>query len=53
MPNAPTQNAAPLPLEGVRVIDFSQLLPGPFATQMLGELGAERGILFDNARTGP
>ncbi len=31
----------PLPLEGVRVIDFSQLLPGPFATQMLGELGAD------------
>ena len=31
----------PLPLEGIRVIDFSRLLPGPWATQMLGELGAE------------
>jgi CoA:oxalate CoA-transferase len=31
----------PLPLEGVRVVDFSRLLPGPFATQMLGELGAD------------
>lgn len=31
----------PLPLEGVKVIDFSRLLPGPFATQMLAELGAE------------
>ena len=36
-----TAPAAPLPLDGVRVIDFSQLLPGPFATQMLGELGAD------------
>jgi crotonobetainyl-CoA:carnitine CoA-transferase CaiB-like acyl-CoA transferase len=25
----------------VRVVDFSRLLPGPFATQMLGELGAD------------
>ena len=35
------RSAKPLPLEGVRIIDFSQLLPGPFATQMLGELGAD------------
>ena len=37
------QNAAvkPLPLAGVKVIDFSRLLPGPFATMMLGELGAD------------
>jgi len=33
--------AKPLPLRGVRVLDFSRLLPGPWATQMLGELGAE------------
>ena len=31
----------PLPLAGVRVIDFSRLLPGPWATQLLGELGAD------------
>ena len=33
--------AGPLPLQGVRVLDFSRLLPGPWATQMLGEMGAE------------
>lgn len=41
-------------LEGLRILDFSHLLFGPFATQMLGDLGAdvikvercERGDLF-------
>ena len=31
----------PLPLEGVTVLDFSTLLPGPLATFMLAEAGAE------------
>jgi crotonobetainyl-CoA:carnitine CoA-transferase CaiB-like acyl-CoA transferase len=31
----------PLPLKSIRVIDFSRLLPGPWATQLLGELGAD------------
>jgi crotonobetainyl-CoA:carnitine CoA-transferase CaiB-like acyl-CoA transferase len=30
-----------LPLAGVRVLDFSALLPGPFAAAILGDLGAE------------
>jgi CoA:oxalate CoA-transferase len=30
-----------LPLSGVKVIDFSRLIPGPWATQVLSELGAD------------
>jgi len=30
-----------LPLSGYRVVDFSRLLPGPWCTQTLGDLGAD------------
>ncbi|MDO8875207.1 MAG: CoA transferase [Pseudolabrys sp.] len=30
-----------LPLAGARVVDFSRLLPGPWCTQALGDLGAD------------
>jgi crotonobetainyl-CoA:carnitine CoA-transferase CaiB-like acyl-CoA transferase len=30
-----------LPLEGIRVLDLSRLLPGPFATMILADFGAE------------
>jgi alpha-methylacyl-CoA racemase len=33
--------AAPLPLDGVRVLDFSTLLPGPLATLILQTAGAD------------
>ena len=41
---SPSQNdgqAWPKPLEGVRIIDFSLLLPGPYCTHLLTEMGAE------------
>src|SRR5438045_6058657 len=30
-----------LPLDGVRVVDFSMFVPGPFASSMLADLGAD------------
>ena len=29
------------PLEGIRIVDLTRLYPGPFGTQLLGDLGAE------------
>jgi len=35
------KSAEPLPLEGARVVDLSRLLPGPWCSQTLGDLGAD------------
>jgi crotonobetainyl-CoA:carnitine CoA-transferase CaiB-like acyl-CoA transferase len=29
------------PLEGIRILDFSHVLAGPFATRILGDMGAD------------
>jgi crotonobetainyl-CoA:carnitine CoA-transferase CaiB-like acyl-CoA transferase len=36
-----SENTNKLPLSGIKILDLSRLLPGPLATQMLADMGAE------------
>src|ERR1700689_5370948 len=39
-PGSPGSNEGGAPLEGIKVLDLSRLLPGPFASMVLADLGA-------------
>lgn len=41
MTNSHTAGAAPKPLQGIRVLDLGEQLPGPYAALILSDLGAE------------
>ncbi len=41
MRESPLDSRMPLPLSGLRILDLSRLLPGPFATLVLADLGAD------------
>ncbi|MEM7364067.1 MAG: CoA transferase [Pseudomonadota bacterium] len=41
VPESPVRSSERRPLEGIRIVDFTQAWIGPFATMLLADLGAE------------
>jgi len=40
-PQAPQRSAQPLPMQGLRVVEFCQIAAGPFCGMLLGDMGAD------------
>ncbi len=47
----PANTSTRRPLEGLRILDFTHVLAGPFATRILGDLGAEVVKIQTEARS--
>ena len=43
----------PGPLKGLKILDFTTLLPGPFATMMLADRGVEVLRIVSGSRPDP